>query len=295
MSIQNVTSLLVAITVAEMMTAIGLEVRTAELRTFARDLNLIARALLANYVAVPLVTIGLLSVFQPSAAVAAGFLILAVCPGAPFAPPLTAIAKGDIATAAGLMALLAASSTFIAPLQLVTLLPVVSGQAGFTIDLLRLLTMLAITQLLPFCGGLLVRSRRPQWASAAQKPARLIGVILSVTSVVMVVATNYHTLTEVRAIAYLEMLTLLAASFAIGWLLAGRDAKRQKALALTTSARNVGLALMISSTAFAGSAAANAVVAYGLLEIFGSLGVAFLLGRTQHSRTLEVPRAVASP
>ncbi len=295
MSIQALTSVVVAITVAEMMAAIGLEVRTADLWAFVRNLKLIARAVLANYVAVPAVTIGLLFVFRPPAAVAAGFLILAVCPGAPFAPPLAAIAKGDIATAAGLMAVLAASSTFLAPLLLAALLPIVTGHAGFVIDAPRLVMMLAMTQLFPFCCGLVIRDRWPDWASVAQKPERIIGTVLSLLAVTMVIATNYKTLAEIRVVSYLGMLMLLASCFAVGWLLATREGNLRKTLALTTSARNVGLALMIASAAFTGTAAVNAVVAYGLIEIFGSLFVAYILGRSRGARTADVPRVLASP
>jgi BASS family bile acid:Na+ symporter len=35
--------------------------------------------------------------------VAAGFVVLAVCPGAPYGPPFTAIAKGSVAVAVGLI------------------------------------------------------------------------------------------------------------------------------------------------------------------------------------------------
>jgi hypothetical protein len=59
--------------------------------------------------------------------VAAGFLILASCPGAPFGPPITAIARGNLAVSAALMVILAGSSVIAAPFLLRVLLPLVSG------------------------------------------------------------------------------------------------------------------------------------------------------------------------
>ena len=50
--------------------------------------------------------------------VAAGFLVLAVCPGAPFGPAVAAVARGDVASATGLMVVLAGSSALAAPLLL---------------------------------------------------------------------------------------------------------------------------------------------------------------------------------
>jgi BASS family bile acid:Na+ symporter len=294
MLIQDVTRLLVSVTLIEMMGAIGLEVTTEDLRVFARDKSLMARAAVANYLLVPAAAIVLLWAFRTGAPVAAGFLILAACPGAPFGPPITAIAKGDVAAAAWLMALLAASSTLFAPLLLAGLLPFVAGPTRLEVDPIRMATLLAMTQLLPLCGGLLIRNRYPGWADAARKPARRLGAILSLSTVALILVTNFHALAEIRIVAYFGMLALLLASLAAGAVLAGRDDKRRKALTLTTSLRNVGLALFIASTAVADTAAATAIVAYGLMEITGSVVVAVIWGRMHYVRSNRVSQPVAA-
>ena len=51
------------------------------------------------------------------------FLICAVCPGAPYGPPFTGMAKGKVGVAVGLMVILAGSSALVAPLLLHGLLP----------------------------------------------------------------------------------------------------------------------------------------------------------------------------
>src|SRR4051794_22477588 len=103
MTTDRLINLLVTITLVEMMVAIGLNVTFADLAGVVRNRRLLLRAGLANYVGVPAATVGLLFLFDPHPMVAAGFLILAVCPGAPYGPPVTAIAKGNVAVAVGLM------------------------------------------------------------------------------------------------------------------------------------------------------------------------------------------------
>jgi BASS family bile acid:Na+ symporter len=120
MTLDQLTKALVTITLIEMMMATGLGVTFGDLAGVARDWRLVARAGLANYVCVPAVTVGLLLLFDPHPMVAAGFLILAVCPGAPYGPPFAAIAKGNLAIAIGLMVILAGSSALIAPILLHT-------------------------------------------------------------------------------------------------------------------------------------------------------------------------------
>jgi predicted Na+-dependent transporter len=53
MSLDQITNLLVTITLFELMVAVGLSVRLSDLAVVARDWQLAARTVLANYVLVP--------------------------------------------------------------------------------------------------------------------------------------------------------------------------------------------------------------------------------------------------
>src|SRR5262249_26558153 len=127
MTMDQVINALVTVTLIEMMAVVGLGVTVADLVGVAGNWRLMGRAALADYVCVPAATVALLFLFQAHQLTAAGFLILAVCPGAPFGPPVTAVAKGDQAVAIGLMVILAGSSAILAPILLYILLPVVTG------------------------------------------------------------------------------------------------------------------------------------------------------------------------
>src|SRR5262245_20252175 len=145
MTLEQVTNALVTVTLIEMMIATGLGVTLGDLGSVARDLRLIGRAVLANYVLVPAATVALLFLYDANPMVAAGFLILAVCPGAPFGPPFTSVAKGNVTVAVGLMVLLAGSSALLAPLLLALLLPLF-GDEPITVDAGKILVTLLITQ-----------------------------------------------------------------------------------------------------------------------------------------------------
>src|SRR5258706_9799536 len=108
MSLDRLINLLVTITLIEMMVLIGLKVTFAELARVAGDWRLLARAAAANYLLVPALAVILLAAFGADPMVAAGFLVLAVCPGAPFGPPFAGVARADVPEAVGLMAILAA-------------------------------------------------------------------------------------------------------------------------------------------------------------------------------------------
>src|SRR5262249_52032128 len=134
MTVDQLINVLVTITLIEMMVAVGLGVTFADLAGVAGNWRLAGRAALANYVCVPAATVGPLPLFDAHPMVAAGFLILAVCPGAPYGPPFTAVAKGNVPLAVGLMVILAGSSAVIAPVLLHYLLPLLAGDEPLQVD-----------------------------------------------------------------------------------------------------------------------------------------------------------------
>jgi BASS family bile acid:Na+ symporter len=278
MTTDQAINVLVTVTLVEMMVAVGLGVTFAELAAVARDRRLVARAAVANYVCVPAVTVGLLLLFQARPMIAAGFLILAVCPGAPYGPPCTALAKGPVSVAVGLMVLMAASSALVAPLLLHVLLPWIAGDEPPKVDPTRMVVTLLATQLAPLCVGLLARHWRPALADWLLKPAILASKVLNLLAVGVILVAQFHLFAEIRLLAFVGMLMLLIASWAAGWLLAGSDSGSRKAMTLGTSLRNVGLGLVIATGAFPGTPAVTAVLVYGLLEVLGSLLLALWWG-----------------
>jgi BASS family bile acid:Na+ symporter len=283
MSLDRLINTLVTITLIEMMVLIGLRVTFAELIETARNWRLVARALAANYLFVPAAAIVLLVLFDASAMVAAGFLVLAVCPGAPFGPPFAGIARANVTEAVGLMVVLAGSSAIVSPLLLRLLLPQLAGGEAPLIDVTAMVSALLITQLLPLLLGLLARHRRPQLADRLLAPFELASKILSLTVAGLILATQFQMLTEIRARGLIGMLLLLLASLVIGWLAGGSASKGRKTMALTTALRNVGVGLVIVTGNFAGTPAVSAALAYGIVEVLGSLLLAFWWGRTNSS------------
>jgi bile acid:Na+ symporter, BASS family len=274
MSLDRLINLLVTITLIEMMVLIGLRVTFAELIEIGRSFRLVARAAVANYLLVPALAVALLILFEADPMVAAGFLVLAACPGAPFGPPFAGIARADVPEAVGLMVILAGSSAIVSPLLLTALLPWLAGGAAARIDLVGMVGALLITQLLPLLLGLLLRHRRPQLAERLISPLELASKILNLGMAALILASQFQMLADIRMRGFVGMLMLLAGSLVIGWLAGGPGRDSRRTMALTTSLRNVGVGLVIVTGNFAGTPAVAAALAYGFLEVFGTLLVA---------------------
>ena len=279
MDIDRIANLLATVTLFEMMVAIGLGVRLSELVAVARDWRVLVRAGLGNYVIVPAAAVALLLAFHAAPLVAAGFLIAAVCPGAPYGPPFTGIAKGNVGLAVGLMMILAGSSALMAPLQLRALLPLVSGDQPVQVDAVKMIATLLGAQLLPLCAGLSIRHRWPALADRLGRPARGLSLLLNLALLAIILTAQFATLIAIPLRAFGGMTALVFAGLAVGWLLGGPDRAGRTAMAMATSVRNVAVTLVIAMASFPGTPAVTAATAFGLFQTVLVALVAVVWGR----------------
>ena len=84
----TIINLLIVAGLIAMMLSMGFKVPLDEVAASIKQPRLVLMGLVANFVLVPLATVGLIFLFRPDPLVSAGFLVLAVCPAAPVAPPL---------------------------------------------------------------------------------------------------------------------------------------------------------------------------------------------------------------
>ena len=266
MTLDRFINLLAAITLFEMMATIGLEATISEIAAVARDRRTVIRAGVANYVIVPAAAVALLFAFHAAPLVAAGFLIAAVCPGAPYGPPFTGIARGNVALSVGLMMILAASSALLAPLLLRLLLPVVSGDHPLEINATKMLATLLGGQLLPLCLGLFMRHRWPALAGRLEKPGRRLSLLLNVALLGTILTVQFDALITIPARAFAGMTALVLGGLAAGWLLGGRGSGERTAMAMATAVRNVAVTLVIAVASFPGTPAVTAATAFGLFQ-----------------------------
>jgi bile acid:Na+ symporter, BASS family len=279
MRVDRLINALAEITLIEMMVTIGLGVTFSDVLRVGRDYGRVTRALLANYIFVPAAALGLLLLFHASPMIAVGFLVAAVCPGAPYGPPFTAMAKGNVAVSVGLMVILAGSSAIVAPLLLQFLLPIVAEDIPLRMNVIKMVGTLLGAQLLPLCVGLTVCQRYPAWTARFKKPLGVLSVLLNLLTLVVILFVQFRVLAEIRLVGYVGMLCLVIATMASGWLMGGRESEDRKGMVFTTSVRNVGVSLVIVTASFPGTLAVGSATAYALFQTVVIALVALAWGR----------------
>jgi bile acid:Na+ symporter, BASS family len=279
MSLEVFVNLLTVAGLIVIMLSMGFKVTFEEVSASIRKPRLVATGLGANFVLVPLVTTLLLYLLDTDPMVSVGFLILAVCPGAPVGPPFAAVARGNVAYATGQMVILAGLSAILSPTLLAVLLAQLLPSSDLHIDYLAIVGTLLVSQMLPLGIGLGIHHWAPNLTRRIAKPTALAANLLLVVVVVLLLVNEYESLALIRPLGWFGMLLLLAASLVIGWLFGGPAVANRKALAVTTAARNAAVGLVIASNNFADTPAVTAVVAYAIVSIVATFGCAVLLAK----------------
>ena len=227
------------------MLSMGLGLTLGEIATPLRSVRRVVMSLLANFVLVPLVALGLAALLRLDEPFGVGLLLLGSAAGAPFLPKLTQLAKGNLAFAVGLMVLLMVITVGFLPLVLPLLL------SGVSVDSAKIARSLFLLMLLPLAAALVVKARFPA-AAARTRPIldRISNLSLIFFTLLLITVNVNNVLAVFGTRAILAGLLFIIISFGIGWLLGGPEPDARRVLALGTAQRNIAAALVVAAQSF---------------------------------------------
>ena len=277
MDFLTIVKAMAALSLVSLMFWMGMKAKFVDVLASAKNLKLIGLGVLANFILVPILTLGLLHIFSPDNLVCVGFLVLAVCPGAPVGLPFVAIARGDVAVAISQMIILCTISVFLSPLLLGLLFKYLFKEDDLVIDYLKVIQTLFLIQILPLALGFFLHHKAPIFAERSIKVLGMLSNLLLIITVLLIFRAEYETLTMIRFLDWMVMLILFFGSLGIGWLCGGSDKRIHTTMVITTGIRNAAIALVIVSNNFSGTPAVTIVVAHSLLCILGGFSFAYFL------------------
>jgi BASS family bile acid:Na+ symporter len=277
MDFLTIVKVMAALSLVSLMFWMGMKAKFVDVLASAKNLKLIGLGVLANFILVPILTLGLLHIFSPDNLVCVGFLVLAVCPGAPVGLPFVAIARGDVAVAISQMIILCTISVFLSPLLLGLLFKYLFKQDDLVIDYLKVIQTLFLIQILTLALGFFLHHKAPIFAERSIKVLGMLSNLLLIITVLLILRVEYETLTMIRFLDWMVMLILFFGSLGIGWLCGGSDKRIHTTMVITTGIRNAAIALVIVSNNFSGTPAVTIVVAHSLLCILGGFSFTYFL------------------
>jgi BASS family bile acid:Na+ symporter len=254
-----------AVTVFTVMFSVGLGIAVGELRWIWQRPGPMVRGLFSVLIAVPALALVVTRLLDLPRAAAIGVVLMAISPGAPVALRRSLGAGGHRAFAPSLQISVALRAVFSMPLSIAALNHLYAGHASVAPwDVAR---QVFVAQLLPLGLGIALRQAAAPLAARLEPRLARIGNALLVATVVVVLINGW----EGTVIAGLRVLTAVAlitgAALAVGHLLGGPEPATRTAVAITSAARNPGLALLVAAVNAAPPAINAAILAYLVVSV----------------------------
>ncbi|OIB58637.1 bile acid:sodium symporter family protein [Natrialba sp. SSL1] len=249
------------------MLSMGLELTLEEIRASLEQRRLLARALVANLVLVPLLAFGLVLAVPMRTEYAIGLLLIAIAPGAPFGPKLAELSRSDLAFASGLMAILGIVSVISIPLSVSVLMP-----AGVAVDPVAIAEMVIVAQLVPLLLGLGVNARSAGLATRLYPPVQRLSTLSLLLLIALLVVINGEELLGLVGTGTLFVsIVVVGSSLLLGYAFGGPARTTREVLATTTAARNAAIALLIATASFSNPSVLTMIVAFSLISLVMSV------------------------
>ncbi|MGC9991030.1 MAG: hypothetical protein ABSD52_01365 [Candidatus Cybelea sp.] len=259
-----------------MMLGAGLEINVEHLVAALKNYGLLARALIANLIVVPIFGVLLARAFHLDAYIAIGFVLMALAPGVPF---LVRAAGRTPGGSLGFAAMLA----FVMPALSIITIPL-SARFIFASGLIapvatagnipfgRIIVTLVGFQLVPLVVGLLIADRAPKLAAKLRRPLTLLFVVAVVALMVILGPTLVRAVASVYGSRGMwAILVLVLLSVGTGWILGGPQAQHRRTLSIATMLRNIGTCAVVATAAFPGTLVAPTVLTYFLIQFLVSI------------------------
>ncbi len=251
-------------TVFTVMLDIGLGIVPREFLWLFQRPGLILKALVSVLVAVPVIALCVARLLDLPRAAEIGLMVMAIAPGAPVALQRSLASRGHRSFAPGLQVTVALLAVVSMPVSIAALNHVYSGSAS--VGPLQLARQVFIAQLLPLGIGVLAGRFFPA-ASAWLKPRldRVWKVLIGLLAILAIVGFWGALLRAGPMVATAACLTTIGA-IAVGHVLGGPDPATRTAVAISSSARNPGLALLVVAVNGAPTGVRFAVLSYILVS-----------------------------
>ncbi|MGH1550743.1 hypothetical protein ACRAWB_16770 [Leifsonia poae] len=272
--------------------ALGMRVHVGQVLVhFAKNWRFAVVVLLINFVVLPILVVGFAALVDIPPDIKIGYCIVAFAAGAPFAPLLTGLAKGDVATSTTLFVALVVGTVIVVPLALpVTVRAIVPSAADVSAWAVAwpLLAFLAA----PLALGCVIRLRYPRISVGAAKWLQWFSIAALLLYVNVFIVGYLQLFGQAWGSgAYIAAFAVPILGILLGSLLSRRDRRRRHAGIITTAQRSVGGAIVVTVFAYTQPLANVSVTIINTVGILILLVFSLEWGRAATGALAKAPAA----
>ena len=276
-NLAELVTALVKLSLFIIMFALGLSLLRQNFLRLRQNSSLVLRSLIAVVILVPLSAICLLKGLPDlPAPTRHAIALMAACPSAPFILRKASKVGADADIAGPLQLFFALLSILTVPVTIFCF-KILFARTGWDVTPETVAPVILQTQILPLGLGFLVRQLSPDWADKLQRPLIKLSNILFPVIILLILVKAAQPLMQFLGSSFatltlVAMLIMVAMALLIGHLSGGPSERTRTTLALVTSMRNPGLAMLLASK-FASDVVfiRAAIAAYVVLTVLGSI------------------------
>lgn len=265
------------------MLSVGLAYTWRELAEPLKNRRGVAKALIANFVLVPVLAWVVLRVFDFGPSFSYGLFLVASAGGAAFAIKVVEVARKDIALATTVLLVLLPATVIYMPLVVPFVLP--EAQINAWAIGAPLLWML----FLPLGAGLIFANFWPKPGARLQPIMQQTSSIALVILVLSLLIANIGGIIQIFGEGvFIAAFLILGGAYLAGYVLGGTGRDTRAVLGFSTAQRNYGAALVVASQSFADPLAVVTIVITSIV----SMALLFPLAWYVRSRPAKKPPTI---
>jgi bile acid:Na+ symporter, BASS family len=258
------------------MLSVPLETTRGEIIKTLGHWNLTGRALLANFIIIPILGIGIAQFFDLPPDIKIGFLLLAMAPGGLLALQFARVSNGNRVFAVALLFIFCLLAILVTPgLVLLFFYREGAGQLPFAWLILMLLALIVV----PALVGRGLQRLIPQQAPKLGLWLGRLSIVIFIIAAVMAGRYKSPAIKLMGTNGIEAIVLLILCAWGVGWFMGGPEVRNRKVLAISSSMRNVGVCLPIASNYFAGTEVFIPMLAFSGIMIPMNMAFALATGR----------------
>ena len=281
------------IALAVVMFGVALGISINDFKRLLSQPKLVLIGVLSQFILLPLLTFGVITLIKPQPSIALGMMMVAACPGGNISNFMTHLANGNTALSVSLTAFATFLAMFMTPFNFQfygnLYEPTSVLLQSVELDPIELVKVVLLILGIPLILGMALRSRNVKLATKLSSILKPFSIIVFVAIVIIAFSNNldvfknyvHHVL--LIGIGHNLLAILLGLSIAKLFRL---SFKNQKTIAIETGIQNSGLGLLLIFTFFNGLGGMAIMAAFwGIWHIVSGLVLAFYWSQptTKHS------------
>jgi BASS family bile acid:Na+ symporter len=268
---------------AFLMFSVALDVRFSDFRKVVDFPLSVGVGLLAQFLVFPLLTLGIIAVFQPPVSVSMGMVLVSMCPSGNMTNFLVHFAKANVPLSVTLNAIIILSATFITPAGFLFWSKFIPEsetlRQSFELKFVDMALIIVELIVIPLLLGIWLNERKPVFVSHVRIWAQRISLLIFFTILVLALLGNSENLVQYLGFVFLLVLVHNAAALSNGFLLGTlfRLPKLdRRTLAFEGGVHNTALGLLLIFKFFGGLGGMALIAAWwGIWDLVSGMGLAY--------------------